>query len=185
MTQRVEVVVGVVGRANGTRGAVAVELRTDEPETRFADGTRLRVEDSRSTRTVRSTRWQSGRLIASFTELTDRTAAERARGEVLVIDVDPDQPPADEDEFYDRQLVGLKVTSADGSDVGVVRQVLHLPRQDVLAIDTPAGAERLVPFVSELVPSVDLGAGEIRLAEVPGLIDDDAVSDREPEGESE
>ena len=77
--QQVEVVVGVVGRAHGIRGDVAIAVRTDEPERRFVPGARLRVEGSTRVLTVESVRDHSGRLLVCFEELPDRTAAESAR----------------------------------------------------------------------------------------------------------
>ncbi|MEL4357138.1 MULTISPECIES: ribosome maturation factor RimM [unclassified Luteococcus] len=174
MAEQVEVVVGSIGRAHGIRGDVAVDLRTDEPERRFAPGSVLRVEGTRRTLTVETARWHSGRLLVHFAELPDRTAVEQARGQVLVTDIDADELPSDEDEYYDRQLVGLMALAADGSQVGRVSQVVHLPAQDLLAIATERG-ERLVPFVSELVPGVDLAAGTVQLADVPGLLDDEGA----------
>ena len=64
----VGVVVGVVGRAHGVHGEVAVDVRTDEPERRFASGQRLRAEDRPATFTVRSSRDHSGRLLVRFEE---------------------------------------------------------------------------------------------------------------------
>ena len=90
------------------------------------------------------------------------------------MDVDPDELPEEDDEYYDRQLVGLEAVLADGTVVGLVSQVVHMPAQDVLAIATTSG-ERLVPFVSELVPSVDLAAGRVELVDLPGLLDDDGA----------
>lgn len=179
MSQQVEVVVGSIGRAHGIKGDVAIELRTDEPERRFEPGSHLRIEGTRRELTVTDARWHSGRLLVHFAELADRTAVEKARGSVLVVDVDPDELPEEEDEYYDRQLVGLMALRADGSELGRVTQVVHMPAQDVLAIATGAG-ERLVPFVSELVPSVDLAAGTVQLAEVPGLLDDEGAEVVEP-----
>lgn len=179
MSQQVEVVVGSIGRAHGIKGDVAIELRTDEPERRFEPGNHLRIEGTRRELTVTDARWHSGRLLVHFAELADRTAVEKARGSVLVVDVDPDELPEEEDEYYDRQLVGLMALRADGSELGRVTQVVHMPAQDVLAIATGAG-ERLVPFVSELVPSVDLAAGTVQLAEVPGLLDDEGAEVVEP-----
>ena len=171
MAETVEVVVGIIGRAHGIRGDVTIDVRTDEPERRFAVGEVLRAEDGRRSFTVASARDHSGRLLVHFDQLPDRTLAEAARGTVLVADVDPDEQPEDEDEFYDRQLIGLAVRAADGSAVGTVTDVLHLPLQDTLEIHTDAGV-RLVPFVTELVPRVDLAAGEVHLADVPGLLAD-------------
>jgi 16S rRNA processing protein RimM len=171
VTEQVEVVVGVIGRAHGIRGDVAIDIRTDEPQVRFADGAVLRAESGARRFTVVAAREHSGRLLVRFAELADRTAAEAVRGTVLVVDVDPAELPEDEDEFYDRQLVGLRARAADGSLVGTVLSVLHLPFQDTLEIQTSAGP-RLVPFVTEVVPRVDLAAGELQLADLPGLLSD-------------
>ena len=165
----VEVVVGVVGRPHGVRGEVAVESRTDEPDRRFAPGQQLRSEDSPRTLTVASMRWHSGRMLVHFAGLDDRTAAEAVRGIRLIADVDPDERPEEPGEFYDRQLIGLAVRTADAVRVGEVVDVLHLPAQDVLEIRTSAGL-RLVPFVADLVPEVDLEQGVLTVANREGLL---------------
>jgi 16S rRNA processing protein RimM len=165
----VEVVVGVIGRPHGVRGEVAVEPRTDEPDRRFAAGQRLRSEGSPRTFTVASTRWHSGRLLVCFAGLDDRTAAESVRGVRLVVDVDPDERPEEPGEYYDRQLVGLAVRTAEGVPVGEVLAVLHLPAQDVLEIRTADGP-RLVPFVADLVPEVDLEGQVLTVADRAGLL---------------
>ena len=82
-----------------------------------------------------------------------------------------DEVPADDDEFYDRQLVGLEVRDAAGATVGTIVSVLHLPAQDVLEVRTGSG-DRLVPFVTELVSTVDLVGGFVQVADVPGLLRD-------------
>jgi len=165
----VEVVVGVVGRPHGVRGEVAVEPRTDEPDRRFAAGQELRSEDSPHTFTVESMRWHSGRMLVRFAGLDDRTAAETVRGTRLVTDVDPGERPEEPGEFYDRQLLGLAVQTPHGVRVGEVVDVLHLPAQDVLEIRTAAGL-RLVPFVADLVPEVDLEQGVLTVADREGLL---------------
>ena len=166
-----DTLVGVIGRPHGVRGEVAVELRTDEPEQRFAPGQVLREEGGTRLFTVRSVRDHSGRLLVRFAELADRAGAEAARGTLLIAAVEPNQRPAEPGEFYDRQLIGLRVTTPDGTDVGTVGSVLHLPAQDVLEIQTAAGA-RLVPFVEALVPDIDLEAGRLTVVDVVGLLDD-------------
>jgi 16S rRNA processing protein RimM len=167
----VDIVVGVIGRAHGVRGEVAVELRTDEPERRFAPGRVLGEEGGSRIFTVRSVRDHSGRLLVKFAEVVDRAAAEAARGTLLIATVQPDERPAEPGTFYDRQLIGLTATTPDGAEVGVVDSVLHLPAQDVLEIETATGA-RLVPFVAALVPEVDLDEGRLTVVDVAGLLDD-------------
>jgi len=180
-----EVVVGRVGKAHGVRGEVSVELRTDEPLRRFADGAVLAARTPRgappgpgrpAALTVRRTRWHQDRLLVTFEEIPDRSAAEALRGLSLLVAVDTAESPEDPEEFYDHQLVGLAVATTDGDPVGEVSEVLHSAGQDLLAVRTTDGREALVPFVSALVPVVDLAAGRVEVADRPGLLsplDDD------------
>ena len=178
----VEVVVGRIGKAHGVRGEVSVELRTDEPERRFADGTVLATRTPRgdvphgagrlAAVTVSSTRWHNSRLLVTFAETPDRTAAEALGGLVLVAHVDDSESPDEADEFYDHQLVGLTVATTDGRHVGEVAEVVHSGAQDLLVVTTTAGGEVLVPFVSALVPVVDVASGRLEVADRPGLLSD-------------
>jgi 16S rRNA processing protein RimM len=175
-----EVVVGRIGRAHGVLGEVSVELRTDEPERRFVDGAVLGTRPPQGTAphgpgrptslTVRRTRWHRSRLLVTFAELSDRTAAEAVRGLTLVTDVDTADVPEDPDEFYDHQLVGLTMVTTDGSSVGEVTEVVHGAGQDLLGVRTGDGREVLVPFVSALVTLVDLSGGLVEVADRPGLL---------------
>jgi 16S rRNA processing protein RimM len=165
------VIVGVIERAHGVRGEVAVELRTDEPERRFAPGQVLGEEGGSRRFTVHSVRDHSGRLLVKFAEVVDREAAEAVRGALLISTVERDERPAAPDEFYDWQLIGLRAARPDGVEVGMVASVLHLPAQDVLEIETAIGP-RLVPFVAALVPKVDLDAGRLTVSDIAGLLDD-------------
>ena len=165
------IIVGVIGRPHGVRGEVAVELRTDEPERRFAPGQVLGEEEGSRLFTVRSVRDHSGRFLVMFAEVDGRAAAEAVRGARLIATVQPDERPTHPGEFYDRHLIGLTATTADGVKVGTVGSVLHLPAQDVLEIQTATGT-RLVPFVAALVPEVDLDQRRLTVLDVAGLLDD-------------
>jgi 16S rRNA processing protein RimM len=160
--------VGRVGRAHGLRGDVVLDVRTDEPERRFAPGTRFTTR--RGVLVVESTRWHGARLLARFAEATDRDSAEQLRGVELRVDVPADERPADPDEFYDHQLRGLSAYLAGGTDpIGEVADVLHLPGQDMLVLDVH-GAEVLVPFAAEIVTSVDIDSRRVEIADRPGLL---------------
>ncbi|MEI2712629.1 MAG: ribosome maturation factor RimM [Nocardioides sp.] len=173
----VEVVVGRVGKPHGLRGEVTIDVRTDEPDARFAPGVVLRVEPPRGsawsarTVTVTSTRWHQGILLARFEQVADRTGAEGARGLILYADIPADATPEDPDEFYDHQLVGLTAYDLDTDTVlGTVTAIAHNAAQDLLTIRTPDGRDALVPFVTALVPEVDVGNGRIVIADRPGLV---------------
>ncbi len=190
----IDVVVGRIGRAHGIKGEVSVEARTDEPERRFAVGAVLATETPSGTAphgpgrpsalTVRATRWHQGRLLITFAELGDRTQAETARGLMLVASVDGDEAPEDPEEFYDHQLVGLRVVTTAGADIGELAEVVHGSAQDLLVVSTGDGGEVLVPFVRELVPVVDVRAGRVEVADRPGLLSPlpDEAPDREGGG---
>lgn len=167
-----DVVIGRVGRAHGVRGEVLVDVRTDEPEVGFAVGSRLSTDPvAAGPLTVAATRPHTGRLLVRFAEVGDRTAAEGLRGVLLTREVSDDASPTDPEEFYDRQLVGLRVVDLAGSEVGEVAEVVHSPAHELLVVRRDDGAEALVPFVSELVPEIDVEGGRLTVADRPGLLD--------------
>ncbi|HEU4945632.1 MAG TPA: ribosome maturation factor RimM [Kribbella sp.] len=167
-----QVIVGRIGRAHGIKGEVGIEIRTDEPDRRFpVNGTLTTVSQPPRTLTIAATRWHSGRLLVKFAGVADRTAAEQLRNLEVQAEVGEDERPDDPDEFYDRELIGLRVRTTDGEDAGEVITVVHLPSQDLLEIRRPAGNAVLVPLVEELVPTIDLAAGYVEVADRPGLLD--------------
>ena len=168
-----QLVVGRVGRAHGIRGDVSVEVRTDDPETRLGPGAVLLTDPpGRGPLTVAAGKVHSGRLLLRFEGVADRTAAEALRGTMLIAEVDPSVQPEDPEEYYDHQLEGLEVATVAGEVVGEVAEMLHLPGHDLVAVRRPDGSEVLVPFVAEIVPTVDLEAQRMVIDPPPGLIDD-------------
>ena len=163
------VVIGRIGRPHGIRGEVTIEPRTDEPDRRFAEGATVLTVDGPDLRIERSA-WQGRRLVVKFVGIEDRDSAEGLRDTILEVERDPSDRPEDPDEFYDSDLVGLRVILPTGDELGTVREVLHLPAQDLLAIDGPGG-EVLVPFLRAFVPSVDLEAGVMTVSPPDGLVD--------------
>lgn len=168
----VELVVARVGRPHGIHGEVSVEVRTDDPDRRFTAGARYATDPAAAgPLTLGSVRDHNGRLLLTFDEVPDRTAAEALRGVLLLLDVD-EQAEADEpDAWYDHQLVGLAARTIDGTDAGVVSAVEHGAAQDLLVLRLPTGGEARVPFVTALVPEVDVEAGRVLLDPPGGLLD--------------
>ena len=174
--ESIEVVVARIGKPHGLRGEVTVDVRTDEPDRRFVPGAVLRAQTPTGSTfphrqlTVERARWHQQTLLLTFAELADRTAAETARGVVLHATIGADETPEDPEEFYDHQLVGLTAVDLDGTLLGTVESVLHGGAQDLLVVRTPDRREGLVPFVSALVPEVDLAGGRVVIADRPGLV---------------
>ena len=173
-----QLVVGRVGRPHGLRGEVTVEVRTDDPDLRFAAGESLATDPAeRGPLTVAGSRWHSGRLLVRFAGHDDRDAAEALRDTVLAIDSGRLEPLEDSEQFYDHELIGLRVLTVGGEDVGTVSDVLHYG-QDLLVVDgtgARAGAEILVPFVAAIVPEVDVAAGKLVIDPPAGLLDPESA----------
>jgi 16S rRNA processing protein RimM len=181
--------VGRLTKAHGLKGALKLELFTDTPEQRFTPGASftLQVPDasawSGKTLTLSELRWYNGHPVGFFEGVDDRTAAESLVKAILWVDQDLDELPDEDDAWYHHQLVGLRV-ERDGVTVGTVARVDHLPAQDLLAVDTDRG-EVLVPFVSAIVPSVDIEAGVVTVTPPAGLFEELVDEAPEAEGESD
>jgi 16S rRNA processing protein RimM len=157
-----DVVVGRIGRPHGLRGEVTVQVTTDDPDSRFAAGAVLGTDpESRGPLTVSAMRRSGPVLVLGFEGITDRDAAETLRGTSLTLDAAQLPVPEDPEEFYDHQLVGLTVVDQAGVVLGTVVEVMHPPAAPVLAVDRPDGSQELVPFVSAIVPTVDLAGGRL------------------------
>ncbi|MDN5857353.1 MAG: ribosome maturation factor RimM [Pseudonocardia sp.] len=166
--------VGVVVRAHGLHGEVAVELRTDSPQERFAPGARLatsRPDSPAGELTVAAARPHSGRMLVRFVEVPDRAAADALRGTRLVVDTGDLAPTTDPDEFHVHQLEGLAAELVDGTVAGTVREIVHGPGGELLVLERPGLPDALVPFVRAIVPTVDVAGGRIVLDPPEGLLD--------------
>ena len=170
------VVVGRLGRPHGVRGLATVEVRTDDPDLRFAPGNVLITDPpERGPLTVVDKRWHSGTLLLQLAGpsgdvYATREAVDELRNTLFLVPV-ADLPEIEEpDSYYDHQLVGLSVRLPDGTVIGEVSAVRH-EAQDLLVLHRPDAPEALVPFVSAIVPTVDLDGGFVVVDPPEGLLD--------------
>lgn len=162
------VVVGRIGPPRGVRGAVVVQPFTDAPDERFAPGAVVQTEGEALT--VAAARWHGNRLIVEFAGIVDRDAAHALYGVELQVPARSRSALDDPDEFYDTDLIGLAASTHDGTPLGPVRDVVHTPAGDYLAIEM-AGRERLVPFVRAIVPTVDVAGRQVVIDPPEGLLE--------------
>lgn len=157
--------------AFGVHGEVKVRPLTDFPE-RFAHTSVVFLGDEHKRAVVEAAR-QHGRLVVLRLEgVVDVSAAERLRGTRLWIPAE-ELLPLPEGRYYLHDLVGLRVRHIDGTDLGIVADVLTGAGNDLLVIrDATTGEERLLPAVKEFVKAVDVAGGELTVAPIPGLLDD-------------
>lgn len=181
---------GRLGKPFGLRGEITVEVRTDAPDRRFAPGARLlcSLPDRYELTVVEARPYHGAHLVVTFADVAGRAGAEALRGGLVGISPDALGPAGehedDDDAWWDAELAGLAVVTADGTHLGRLREVLHPPGGDLLAIEVPVTAlgeppapgdkpmrEVLVPFVRALVPEVDVAAGRIVVDPPAGLLE--------------
>lgn len=167
-----QLIIGAIVRPHGVRGEVVVNVRTDEPDERFVPGAVLATDPgSAGPLTIESARPHLGRMIVAFEGVHDRDGADALRRVLLCVDSADIPPPDDPDEFHDHQLVGLAAVDPEGEKIGEVVRVDHTPGADTLVLRRPDGRTALVPFVSALVPEVDLAGGRMVMTLPGGLLD--------------
>ena len=167
--------VGRIGRPHGVRGEVTVEVRTDDPDQRYAPGAVLLTDPAaRGPLTVVGHRWHRETLLLALEGPTgpveSREDAEALRDTLLLVEVAALPALPDPDDFYDHQLVGLAARLADGSPLGEVVGVSH-EGSDLLVVRRPDDGELLVPFVRAIVPTVDVAAGYLVVDPPEGLLE--------------
>jgi len=166
----VQVVVARIGKAHGLRGEVTVQVLTGDPDERFVPGATFLTEPAAAGPLVlRSARDNNGILLLGFEQTDDRNGAEALRGIKLLADVLEDD--GDEDTWYERDLVGLKAVTVGGDEVGQVTALESRPAQDLLVLRLTDGREARVPFVTAIVPEVDIAGGRVVLDPPAGLLD--------------
>ncbi|MEN0023889.1 MAG: ribosome maturation factor RimM [Microbacterium sp.] len=166
--------VGRLVKAHGLKGALKLELYTDNPERRFTPGAEFTLQVPEAspwhgkTVTVREYRVMNANSVVFFQDVDDRDAAESLVRAILWIDQDADEP--EDNAWYDHQLVGLDVVR-DDTVVGRVIRVEHLPAQDLLIVKARE-QEIMVPFVEAIVPTVDIAAGRVIVTPPAGLFEE-------------
>jgi len=189
---RTQLRVGRLVKAHGLKGALKLELFTDDPDGRFVPGAvfTLQVPESSPWHgkavTVREFRWMNSHPVVFLEGVDDRDAAESIVRAILWVDQD-DTVQTEDDAWYDHQLVGLDVVR-DGGSVGRVVRVEHLPAQDLLIVKLAGEGDHevLVPFVEAIVPEVDIASGRVVVTPPAGLFeelpsDEAGESDEAPE----
>lgn len=175
---RTQLRVGRLVKAHGLKGALKLELYTDDPDGRFVPGAEFTLQVPESspwhgkTVTVREFKWMNSHPVVFLEGIEDRTGAESIVRAILWIDQDVAEPVVEDDAWYDHQLVGLDVVRG-GEVVGRVARVDHFPAQDLLGVQLSADdREVLVPFVKAIVPEVDMAAGRLVVTPPAGLFED-------------
>ena len=164
-----EIRIGRVVKSHGVRGEVVVEPLADDEDVFFAAGEVLhgRQAGKEQDLTIAAVRPHQKRLLVTFEEVSDRTGADSLRGTQFF--AEPLARDEDSDEYYDHELIGLRVL-IDGSHVGDVTGVTTMPNRKLLEVDYN-GKEVLIPFVMDIVPEIDVDEGYLVATPPEGLLE--------------
>ncbi|ESR26358.1 ribosome maturation factor RimM [Lutibaculum baratangense] len=173
------VCVARIGAPHGVRGAVRLFAFTADPADVAAYGP-LETEDGRRRLTIRSLKPGKDVLIAEFTGVADREAADALKNVRLYVDRTSLPEPEAEDEWYHADLIGLSVSNGAGETVGEVIAVQDFGGGDLLEIRWDGRRQTVyLPFTRDAVPVVDVKGGFLIVDPPAGLLDEGGTEDRE------
>lgn len=157
------ILLGRIAGPHGIQGNVVVETYTGEPKDIAAYGP-LETEDGTRQLVVSVVRVIPKGVIALVEGVGDRTRAETLKGLKLFIDRDR-LPSATEGEFYQADLIGLRVEDRSGQHIGVVVAVQNYGAGDLVEIRLEGKrTTELIPFTDTFVPLVDVAGGRVVVA---------------------
>lgn len=169
--------VGHLAKPHGTKGEVYVWPLTDRPDQIFAPGSELLLGDAEGeiqsdaqTLVIEKVREFKRGVLLKFVGLDDRSAAEPLGQRYLLVPVER-VAPAETDEVFYHQLLGVELVTATGHVVGMVREVYELEPADLLEVETPDGGRCLIPYSKQIVVSVDVGQRRVVVELPEGLLD--------------
>ncbi|MEN6547993.1 MAG: ribosome maturation factor RimM [Armatimonadia bacterium] len=168
-----DVQVGKVLGAHGLRGLLRVLPLTDVPG-RHQTLEEVMVRTARTAqlyKVVTATPAPKGLWLVRLEGVSDRTQAETLKGAELFVR-ETDLPELPEGQYYIHQILGLRVITTQGRELGPITEVLPTGANDVYV--TPAG---LLPATDEVIKEVDLEAGTMIVDPLPGMIEEPADED--------
>lgn len=169
--------IGKIVAPFGLRGEMKVVSLSDIPD-RFTTLKKIYLGPERIAYAINAVRpHKSEMIVLKLAGVDDATAAERFRNYEIVIPLTElaKLPP---DSYYQHDILGLHVATLNGSEIGVITDIMPTAGNDVYIIKASDGREMLIPAVKEIVKQVDLIRQMMYIDPVRGLIDDDAVIDR-------
>jgi len=162
MGEPVFLVVGTLKRSHGIRGDVVMEVHTDFPE-RLASGKTVFIGEEHRPLKITNIRQANKDLLIRFEGYTNPESTGDLRNQVVFV-LTKDIPSLPDGEYYHHQLIGLRVVTDSGHQIGTLTEILETGANDVYVITPAEGEEILIPAVSDFILGIDLAAREIKVA---------------------
>ncbi len=121
-------------------------------------------------RYIQRARLHSGGLLVKLRGIDTPEDAADLRGAPLQLPESLFAAPP-QDTYYHFQLLGLRVRTTSGNEVGILAEILENPANDVYVVRGPMG-EVLVPAISDVVKNVDLQQRVVTIEAIPGLLEE-------------
>ena len=163
--------VGEVVAAHGLHGLLRVRAY-QPPAPSLGPDRLIRLEQAaagREARIASAAPHGRGLVLVALTGVGDRAAAEALVGSRVLVRT-ADLPPAADDEFYYYEVVGFRVETAGGEQLGTLVATLATGANDVWVVRT-ADREHLIPVVAEVVRAIDRAGRRVVIEPPPGLLD--------------
>ena len=163
--------VGVISSTHGIRGEVKVYPTTDDPE-RFLDLEKVIMDTGKETipLEIEQVKFFKNMVILKFKGYDNINDIEKYKGKELYITRDQ-AVELEEDEYFIGDLIGLSVTTEDGTVLGRLEEVMPTGANDVYIVRRKEGKDLLLPAIKECVLDVDLEAGIMKVHLMDGLMD--------------
>ena len=161
-TQYIEA--GRITNTHGLRGEVKIEVWLDSPAA-LSDYPRVFIE-GREYRLL-SAKPQKQFVIAALETITDVSSAMTLKGKSVFIARDDERLP--EGGYFLQGLLGAKVVEENGSEVGVIEDILERPASEIYIVRNPQGREILIPAVPAFILKTDADAGIVMVHLLEGM----------------
>ncbi|MBD1380023.1 ribosome maturation factor RimM [Metabacillus arenae] len=167
--------VGKIVNTHGIRGEVRVISKTDFPNERYRVGNTLFLFFAEGKEplevTVDSHRRHKSFDLLTFKGFENINDVEKFKGCMIKI---PEHflGELDEDEFYFHEIIGCKAFTADGEEIGTIREILTPGANDVWVIKRRGKKDALIPFVNDFVKTIDVKNKQVVIEPMEGLLDE-------------
>jgi 16S rRNA processing protein RimM len=156
------IALGLIQKPRGLMGELLVKPYQANSKS-FRRGLPVVIKTSKTSfhTKIESVNNSSGRFWLRLENVNDRDTAQLYAGGEILCEF-AELPKTNSDEYYVFDLIGLKIVDSQEKEFGVVKDVLTMPANDVLAVETDNG-EILIPFIKSAIKSVKTDKGRIEI----------------------
>lgn len=161
--------VGIISSTHGIGGEVKVYPTTDDVK-RFRKLKQVILDTGREELTleIERVRFFKQMVILKFREFQNINEVERFRGKSLYVTRE-NAVKLQKDEYFIADMIGMKVVSTEGEELGELTDVLQTGANDVYVVKKEGAPELLLPAIKDCVRQVDMEAGILTVYLMPGL----------------